>query len=131
QPAFQRALGEYEAELALHADRASHLGQLGLLRLRQGRVGEAEQAWDRAIRAEPRASGDYVNLAALDPLPGREKAAERLRRDALELTPGDGLLAHALRLALMGQQERAPALGHLRRAWEVQPENRRTGYVLA
>lgn len=131
QPAFQRALEEYEAELALHADRASHLGQLGLLRLRQGRVGEAEQAWDRAIRAEPRASGNYLNLADLYRLQGREKAAERLLRDALELMPGDGMLHHALGLSLIRQQQRDAALEHLRRAWELQPENPRTGYVLA
>lgn len=65
QAAFRRALAEYEAELTLHADRASHLGELGLLRLRQGRVDEAEQAWERAIKASPRESGNYLNLADL------------------------------------------------------------------
>lgn len=131
QPAFQHALEEYEAELALHADRASHLGQLGLLRLRQGRVGEAEQAWDRAIAASPRETGSYLSLADLYRLQGREKTAERVLREGLERLPAEGMLHHALGLSLVRQQQRPAALVHLRRAWELLPEYPRTGYVLA
>lgn len=131
QAAFRHALAEFEAELELHADRASHLGQLGLLRLRQGRTGEAEQAWDSAISAAPLEVGNYLNLADLYRIQGREKTAERLLRDALERLPKEGMLHYALGLSLVRQQQRESALDHLRRAWELQPENPRTGYVFA
>ena len=131
QAAFERALAEYEAELLLHADRASHLGQLGMLRLRQGRVGEAEQAWTDAISTAPRVAGSYLNLADLYRLQGREKATERLLLDGLEVMPDDGMLHHALGLSLIRQQQGEAAIAHLRQAWQLQPENPRTGYVLA
>ena len=131
QARFDRALGEYEQELDINADRAAHLGQLGLLRLRQGRSGEAEEAWDRAIQAEPRHPVAYLNLADLLRSQGREKATERLLRDALALMPEEGVLHYALGLSLVRQQQRPDALQHFRKAWELSPEDPRTGYVLA
>lgn len=131
QAAYQRALGEFEEELALHAERASHLGQLALLRLRQGRLGEAEQAWSDAVRVAPREPANYLNLADMYRAQGREKASERLLREALERLPDEGMLHYALGLSLVRQQQRGDALVHFREAWRLSPENPRTGYVLA
>lgn len=131
QPALGRALEEYEQELALHAERASHLGQLATLRMRQGRTGEAEQAWTQAIKAEPLTQLHYLNLADLYRAQGREKTAERLLREALELLPEEGMLHYALGLSLVRQQQREAAMEHLRLAWQLQPDNPRTSYVLA
>ncbi|MEJ6654622.1 MAG: tetratricopeptide repeat protein [Pseudomonas sp.] len=131
QTGFDRALHEYEQELDINSDRAGHLGQLGLLRLRQGRSGEAEAAWDRAISTEPLHVAAYLNLADLLRSQGREKAAERLLRDALELMPEEGLLHYALGLSLVRQQQRDDALEHFRKAWRLSPEDPRTGYILA
>src|SRR5690554_4480394 len=131
QPAFERALREYEEELALHAERSSHLGQLALLRLRQGRAGEAEEARSQAIKAAPLDAANYLNLADLYRAQGREKTAERLLREALVILPAEGMLHYALGLSLVRQQQREAALEHLRRAWVLQPDEPRTGYVLA
>ncbi|EZQ19424.1 hypothetical protein CF98_02965 [Halopseudomonas bauzanensis] len=131
QPAFERALREYEEELALHAERSSHLGQLALLRLRQGRAGEAEEAWSQAIKAAPLDAANYLNLADLYRAQGREKTAERLLREALVILPAEGMLHYALGLSLVRQQQREAALEHLQRAWMLQPDEPRTGYVLA
>src|SRR5690606_41523895 len=62
---------------------------------------------------------------------GREAAAGRWLRRGRERRPGDGMLHHALGRSLIRQQQRDAALEHLRRAWELQPENPRTGDVLA
>lgn len=131
QPAFERALREHEEELTLHAERSSHLGQLGLLRLRQGRAGEAEQAWSQAIEAAPLDAANYLNLADLYRAQGREKATERLLREALVILPTEGMLHYALGLSLVRQQQREAAMEPLRRAWELQPDDPRTGYVYA
>lgn len=131
QSAYARALEEYEQELALHAERASHLGQLALLRTRQGRVSEAEQAWEKAIKAEPITPANYLNLADLYRAQGREKAVEQLLNEALERMSQEGMLHYALGLSLVRQQRREAAMEHLRRAWELQPDDPRTGYVLA
>src|SRR5690606_10099830 len=103
----------------------------GLLRLRQGRSGEAEEAWDRAIRTEPLHTAAYLNLADLLRSQGREKAAERLLRDGLALMPKEGVLHYALGLSLVRQQQRPEALAHFRQAWQLSPEDPRTGYILA
>lgn len=131
QAVFARALGEYEQELEINADRAAYLNQLALLRLRQGRSGEAEEAWDRAINTEPLHIAAYLNLADLLRSQGREKATERLLHDALELMPEEGLLHYALGLSLVRQQQRTEALEYFRKGWELSPEDPRTGYVLA
>lgn len=131
QAGFDRALREYEQELDINSDRAGHLGQLGLLRLRQGRSGEAEEAWGRAISTEPLHVAAYLNLSDLLRSQGREKAAGRLLRDALELMPEDGLLHYALGLSLVRQQQRSDAVKHFREAWKLSPEDPRTGYILA
>lgn len=131
QSDFTRALEDYEQELALHAERASHLGQLALLRLRQGRADEAEQAWVQAIETEPYAPAYPLNLADLYRAQGREQAVEQLLSEGLERMPNEGMLHYALGLSLVRQQQRQAAMEHLRRAWEFQPDDPRTGYVLA
>lgn len=131
QPAFTRALAEYEAELRLHADRADYLNQFGLLRLRQGRVGEAEQYWDQALRRDPLHSASRLNLADLLRAQGRELAVDRLLRDGLLAQPQEGLLHYALGLSLVRQQRSAEAIAALRQAYRLRPEDPRMGYVLA
>lgn len=128
---YARALEEYEQELALHAERASHLGQLALLRWRQGHADAAEQAWVQAIKAEPYTPANPLNLADLYRTQGREKEAEQLLKQALERMPQEGMLHYALGLSRVRQQQHEAAMEHLRRAWELQPEDPRTGYVLA
>src|SRR5690606_15856231 len=99
--------------------------------LRQGRAGEAEEAWSQAIKAAPLDAANYLNLADLYRAQGREKTAERLLREALVILPAEGMLHYALGLSLVRQQQREAALEHLRRAWVLQPDEPRTGYVLA
>jgi tetratricopeptide (TPR) repeat protein len=131
QPAFDTALADYEAELALHAERADYLNQLGLLRLRQGRTGEAEDAWDKALRRDPLHTASRLNLADLLRGQGREAAVERLLREGLALTPGDGLLHYALGFSLVRQARRDEALVSFRQAFLLRPDDPRIRHVLA
>jgi tetratricopeptide (TPR) repeat protein len=131
QPAFAQALAEYEAELGLHAERADYLNQVGLLRLRQGRAGEAEEAWDLALRRDPLHGASRLNLADLLRGQGREAATEKLLREGLVLTPEDGLLHYALGFSLVRQARRDEALLSFRKAFAFRPNDPRILHVLA
>ncbi|SDU31340.1 tetratricopeptide repeat protein [Halopseudomonas salegens] len=131
QADFTRALADYEAELALHADRADALNQSALLRLDQGRAGEAESLWGQALQRDPLHTGSRLNLADLLRAQGREAAAQRLLQEGLTLNPEDGLLYYALGLSLVRQQRYDEALAHLQQAYQLRPGDPRMAYVLA
>jgi len=131
QPAFALALADYEAELALHGERADYLNQTGLLRLRQGRIGEAEEAWDRALRRDPLHGASRLNLADLLRAQGQEAAVEQLLREGLALSPADGLLHYALGFSLVRQQRRDDAVSSFREAFRLRPDDPRIRHVLA
>ncbi len=128
---FARALADFEAELALNADRADALNQSALLRLNQGRAGEAESLWDQALTRDEQHSASRLNLADLLRAQGREAAAQRLLQEGLTLNPDDGLLHYALGLSLVRQQQTDSALAHLQQAFSLRPDDPRMAYVLA
>lgn len=128
---YARALADFEAELALHADRADALNQTALLRLSQGRAGEAENLWDQALKLDPQHSASRLNLADLLRAQGREAASQRLLEQGLKAYPADGMLHYALGLSLVRQQQSAAALDHLQQAYQLRPDDPQLAYVLA
>lgn len=131
QTAFAKALDEYQAELELQADRAEARSALALLRLRQGRLEEAEQQLQAAVRLDPLHTPAYLNLADLRRAQGREADAEQMLRQGLAQRPEDALLHYALGLALVRQRQAEAALQSLQRAHGLQPGDARIAYAYA
>lgn len=131
QAAFARALEEYQAQLELNADRAEARSAMALLRLRQGRLEEAEQQLQAAMRLDAFYTPAYLNLADLRRAQGRDADAEQLLRQALMQRPEDALLHYALGLALVRQRQGAAALESLQQAHGLQPDDARIAYAYA
>ena len=131
QAAFAKALDEYQTELELQADRAEARSALALLRLRQGRLEEAEQQLQAAMRLDAFYTPAYLNLADLRRAQGREAQAQQALRQGLAQRPEDALLHYALGLALVRQRQPEAALESLQRAHGLQPGDGRIAYAYA
>ena len=60
---------------------------------------------------------------------GRESEAEHTLRAGIEKAPRDAMLHHALGLSLVRQKRGAEALGELKLATQLAPQNQRFAYV--
>lgn len=129
--ALRSALAEYEASLRLEADRPEGRAAMALLRLRQGRIAEAEAEYLAALKMEPSAATVSVNLADLYRQQGREDAAEQVLRAAIMVAPNAAAAHHALGLSLVRARRHGEAMNHLRLATEGDPANARFAYVYA
>jgi tetratricopeptide (TPR) repeat protein len=130
-PARDRALAEYEAALRLDADWPTAAVNLGNLRLRQGRLKEAEAAFERALALDPFLAAAYVNLADLYRQRGREAEGEAVLRAGLARLPKAAALHHALGLFLVRRGESSGALETLEKAASLDPADARYAYVYA
>src|SRR5437762_2877558 len=128
---FDRAVEEYRAAQAPHADRADAWLNLGALAARLGDGGRAEEAYRRAIRLQPSFMPPYVNLADLYRAQGRDPEGERVLREALAREPGAADVHHALGLLLVRGGRRQDALAELGRAAELAPDVPRYAYAYA
>lgn len=131
QADFARALGEYEAQLQLNADRAEARSELARLRRRQGREAEAVEQLQAALRLDPLYLPAYLEFAELQRSAGREAQAEGLLREGLALRPQAALLQYSLGLGLVRQQRRDEALEHLQQAQQLAPDDPRFAFALA
>ncbi len=131
QADFARALGEYEAQLQLNADRAEGRSELARLRRRQGREAEAVEQLQAALRLDPLYLPAYLEFAELHRSAGREAQAEALLREGLALRPQAALLHYSLGLGLVRQQRKDEALGHLQQAQQLAPDDPRFAFALA
>jgi tetratricopeptide (TPR) repeat protein len=125
-----RALEEYRAAQALHADRAESHVNLGVIAAGQRNLSEAEAAFETAIARNPFFVPAYVNLAEVYRIQARDEDAARLLADAIERVPDAADLHHALGLVRVRQGRRDAALGSLRRAAALAPGEPRYAYVL-
>ncbi|CAH2603721.1 Tetratricopeptide repeat protein [Rhodovastum atsumiense] len=129
--ALARGLRELLNAELVDADRSeSHLN-IGLLYLRLGQATQAEEAYQTALRLDPRFVPGMVNLADLDRMRGRDQEGAELLRRAIAIEPGNADAWHALGLTLVRQRNAADALQALRRANELAPGNPRYAYVYA
>jgi len=129
--AFEAALDEYGAVLRMDADRPEAMTSLGLLRAAQGDTEGAEAAFREALALSPWYVTAIVNLADLYRAGGREGDGERVLREGLRRLPASADLHHALGLLLVRTGRDGEGLDRLGRAAELQPSERRFGYVYA
>lgn len=128
------ALREVKQTLMVTSDRAGAHMQWAAICEQRGRIAEAIEAYETAIRVEPNMAGPRTNLAALldeVALRGDDRArikAEQLRRDELPLLARDANLApniasvqYRYGLALYLSGDLAGALERLERAVELDP----------
>jgi len=129
--AFARATGEYIAAQELNADRPEARLSLGALLLRQRKFDRAEAELKSALALDPSFAPAAVNLADLYRALGREAEGDALLRAALQRSPDNAVLLHALGLSMVRQKQNEKALGFFAAAWRVEPANARYAYVYA
>lgn len=129
----QRARGiqEYIAVQTFNAERPEAQLNLGTLYADQGRYQDAEHAYLRALKLQPRFIPASVNLAQMLSQRQREQEADGVLRRGLALQPDSADLHHALGLSLVRQKRLDESLPALSKAAELAPDNTRYGYVQA
>ena len=128
---LERAIAEYRQAQMVNADRPEAHLNLGLLAVAVGDYGQAENSYRRAVRLDPTFSPGFVNLADLYRQLGRDSEGEPLLRSAIDLVPKEAGLHHAMGLLLVRQKRLPDAVGYLKRAMVLAPEQPRYGYVYA
>jgi len=129
------ALREVKSTLMVTADRGGSHMEWAAICEQRGRIPEAIEAYETAIRVEPKMAGPRTNLAALlDEVAqrGDDRArvkAEQLRRDELpllsrdaSLAPGIATVQYRYGLALYLSGDLPGALQRLERAVELEPD---------
>ena len=127
--AYQKAADELVAAERFNADRPENRTNLGGFFAESGHAPEAEAEYQAALKLDPGFSPAWANLADLLRTLGRESEAEHTLRAGLERAPGDAMLHHALGLSLVRQKRTAEALGELKAATQLAPQNQRFAYV--
>ncbi len=129
--AFDGAYRELVAAEMVDADRPEAHLNLGLLDLRRQLPAEAEAEYSAALRLDPAFVPALANLADLDRMRGQDQQGADLLRKALLIEPNNADVHHSLGLLLVRQHNYAEALGQLRQASELAPDNVRYAYVYA
>ena len=128
--AYSQAERDYRETYEAIANRPEALLALAAFETAEGRVPEALELYQTALRMEPRAVSARVNLADMLRGLGREAEAEGVLREGLELDATNAALHYALGLSLVRSSRTDAALEELRRAANLDPGNPRYAYVL-
>jgi Flp pilus assembly protein TadD len=126
---FNRAAEEFIAAQQFNADRPEARTTLGAFYARRGRNSEAEAEYKASLRLSPQFTGASINLADLYRQTGREGDGEKVLRSAIDATPNDGGLHHALGLSLVRLKRLDDALVELGRAAELDRHGARYAYI--
>jgi len=122
---------EFVAAQELNADRPEARSLLARYYARKGDAAAAEREYRVALRSSPHFTPAAVNLADLYRQLGRDQDGVAVLREALQASPKDGGLHHALGLALVRLKQQDAAIDELRRAAELEPDRARYAYVYA
>ena len=128
---LERAALEFIAAQELNADRPEAHSVLALFYAQRGAVADAEAEYKGALRLSHQYTPAAINLADLYRRLDREADGESVLRAAIAAAPGDSGVHHALGLTLVRLKRLDEALGELRRATELAPEQARYAYVFA
>jgi predicted CXXCH cytochrome family protein len=90
--ALARAQEEYLASMRAFPDVASNHAAIGWLEASRGRVEQAQQALDAALKVEPRYPRPYVVKGVIEARAGRYQEAIEMWKKAKELSPEDPAL---------------------------------------
>jgi len=104
---------------------------LGSFYAQRGATAEAETEYRAALGLSHQYTPAAINLADLFRRLQREADGENVLRGAIAAVPQDAGLHHALGLTLVRLKRLDEALGQLRRAAELAPEQARYAYVYA
>lgn len=122
---------EFVAAQILNADRPESRSLHARYYSRKGEAEKAEAEYRHALRLSPHFTPAAVNLADLYRHQGRDGDGVTVLREAIEVSPNDGGLHHALGLALVRLKKPEDAIAELRRAAELEPDRARYAYVYA
>jgi tetratricopeptide (TPR) repeat protein len=128
---LDHAIQEYIAVQRFNAERPEAQVNLAGIYTDLGRYQEAELAYRKALRLQPRFVPAYVNMAQLLSVRNRELEATGLLRHGLETNPRNAVLQHALGLSLVRQNKHGEAMAWLAAAAESAPGVPRYSYVYA
>ena len=128
---FDRAAAEFVAAQRLNADRPEAHSALGIFYTRRRLVAEAEFEYKAALHLSPQFAPAAINLSDLYREVGRDGDGERTLRTAIDASPRDAGLHHALGLALTRLKRTDEAVAGLRRATDLEPDRARYLYVYA
>jgi tetratricopeptide (TPR) repeat protein len=129
QRTVQRTLEELISAQQYNTDRPEGRTALGNIYTTLGDYDKAEAYFKAAIDVGPALAQAYVNLADLYRVQQREQDADEILRLGLKQSDNRAPIHHALGLSFVRQQKMDAALGQLKRAAELAPDQSRYAYV--
>jgi len=84
---YSEALEQFQKMLAIDKANALALNNIGNISLLQGRLDDARQAYEAALKSSPNEPGILVNLARVAQQAGKKDDAKRFFHDAAEIDP--------------------------------------------
>ena len=131
QADFHKVADEYLASQSWNADEPGAQVNLGNFHAARGEYAEAEAAYREALALNVDWIPAYANLADLFRQMGRDGEGGAILREGLAQQPGAASLHHSLGLWLVRQGDLPAALGSLKRAVALAPDDARFAYVHA
>jgi predicted CXXCH cytochrome family protein len=126
---LERLRNEYLDSLRLNADMPESMLNLGIFLSSSGRPMDAEKAYRQALKLSPKFVPAMLNLADLYRANDMDRIAGPLLEQAIAAAPDQPAAYHALGLLQVRRKNMGPALANLEKAWRLDPQFQRYGYV--